>query len=142
MKVTMKKHLGHHEMMQAATEFFNPRGIFIEALNYIGIVSYELVAYIDRARAGSHPRRHGSLYRQLLVYMRKTCHVMNAVPTHKGSESSDLFSFIRGTMFQDSSLEMRCWYIDYHACSVNFNMHYYFIIMFSLLLLLSTTLSR
>jgi ubiquinone/menaquinone biosynthesis C-methylase UbiE len=48
MKVTMKQHLGHHEMMQAATDFFNPLGGFIGALNYVGIVSDQLVASIDR----------------------------------------------------------------------------------------------
>ncbi len=46
--VTMKKHLGHHEMMQAATDYFNPLGDFIGFLNYFGLVGNQLVASIDR----------------------------------------------------------------------------------------------
>ena len=47
-KVRLKKHLGHHEMMQAATDFFNPLGDLIGFLRYIGLVDDKLVASIDR----------------------------------------------------------------------------------------------
>lgn len=46
--VTVKKHLGHHKMMQAATDYFNPLGDLIGILHYFGIVGDKLVASIDR----------------------------------------------------------------------------------------------
>lgn len=46
--VTVSKHLGHHEMMQAATDFFTPLGDVILSLNKVGLVSDTVVASIDR----------------------------------------------------------------------------------------------
>ena len=46
--VRMNKHLGHHELMQAATDFFNPLGSVINFLKDLGLVSPKVVASIDR----------------------------------------------------------------------------------------------
>jgi len=46
--VKVSEHLGHYEMMQAATDFFNPLGDFLGFLHSVGLVGEKLVASIDR----------------------------------------------------------------------------------------------
>lgn len=46
--LNISEHLGHYEMMQAASDFFNPLGDLIAVLRYIGIVDDKLVASINR----------------------------------------------------------------------------------------------
>jgi sterol 24-C-methyltransferase len=46
--VRVSKNLGHHEMMQAATDFFNPLGGFIGLLHRIGLIEKEAMLSINR----------------------------------------------------------------------------------------------
>ena len=48
MKVRIHKHLGHYEMMQAASDFFFGLGDVIAFLRYIGLIDDKLVTSINR----------------------------------------------------------------------------------------------
>ena len=53
------EHLGHHQLMQAATDYFTPLGKVIGALNYIGLVSDKLVSSMDRMNEHAQSLIHG-----------------------------------------------------------------------------------
>lgn len=46
--VLEQQNLGHHQLMQAATNYFTPLGDAIRLLNYVGLVGDKLVKSIDR----------------------------------------------------------------------------------------------
>lgn len=46
--VRVNENLGHHEMMQAATDFFTPLGDFVGLLHKVGLVGEKIVASMDR----------------------------------------------------------------------------------------------
>lgn len=47
-EVLKSENLGHHQMMQAATDFFTPLGSFIGFLHQVGLVGDKIVASMDR----------------------------------------------------------------------------------------------